>query len=196
MKKNSVVSKILTVILILCFLYVFFVGSIIDLANQKDVHEVTINQAYEILEIENSINGIIPFGKDYYYVGFSAEENNAYLIHAGKGWLSDNFDAAGNALASEGYYISALAKRASDFDVEQELSYRLSQIEVSSGLEYGYVLELNYVRDAVLRMVAGVVLLALAIIGYIFNNSIPGPLKLIYFIILFAVLFFSLAVIM
>ncbi len=195
MKKNSVVSKILIVIVMLCFLYVFFVSSIIDLANQKDVHEVTINHAYDILEIENSINGIIPLGKDCYYVGFSAEENNAYIIHAGKSWLSDNFDAAGNALADGGYYISALSKRAGDFDVEQELSNRLSQIEVSPGLEYGYVLELNYVRDAVLRMVAGVVLLALVIVGYIFNNSIPGPLKLIYIIVLFAVLFFSLATI-
>lgn len=193
MKRSRVAVIILAVFFSLMFGYFYFVSSIIDLANSKDRHEVTIDYAYQILEIENSINGIIPIGKEYYYVGFSEDDGNAYLIRAGKKWLDANFDAEGVALASDGYYIKALAKKAGDYEVENELEDRMSQLEgISSPLPKGYILELNYVRKAIVKIVVGMISFAMVIFMVIFRktnlDNLPRPLKALFLIVIFAVL--------
>ena len=64
--KNTFLRYLLIIILIASYVGVFFVMSIMDLFNTKDVYEININSAGQLLTIENSINGIIPTGKDYY----------------------------------------------------------------------------------------------------------------------------------
>ena len=58
---------------LLIFLSVIFVGcfgvvSIADLVNTKDRYTVNLGECYELMEIEHSINGLIPVGKDQYYI--------------------------------------------------------------------------------------------------------------------------------
>ena len=109
----------LIIILIASYVGVFFVMSFIDLFNTKDVYEVNINVAGQLLTIENSINGIIPTGNDYYYVGVDDNKGDIYAIHAGKHWLEDNFDANGVAHGNS-ITVKGLSKRASDFEVEKD----------------------------------------------------------------------------
>lgn len=166
--KNPVVKKIALVFFMLMFIAVFFVMSIIDLTNTKDRREIVVTEACDLLVVENSINGLIPTGKDYYYLGFSTEDYKMYMIHAGKNWLKDNFDEKGFSLSSEGVTVKGLAKRVSEFEIQRELEDRISTVEgIASGLDYGYVLELNYIRDSILKIIAGIcVCIMLAIAGY------------------------------
>ena len=200
--KNKVLSVILAIILVAAFLYTFFIASIMDLVNTKDVREVSVNGAGELLTVGNSINGIIPTGKDYYYVGVSQsdEAEVIYAIHADKHWLDKNFDI--NGMANSGNLaIKGLTKRANDFEVEKEIAYRMEQISYSDGqtsfvqaLTPGYVLELNYVQDAIMRIVAGVVLLIAGALFMCYRkfDTLPGwgrKLLLVFFIV---ALFFAL----
>ena len=169
--KHPILSKIAIGIVIASFFYFFFVMSIIDLTYKKDIHDVSITEACELLVVENSINGLIPMGKDYYYLGFSAETQKLYILHGGKNWLKDNFETTGVAKDTKGISIRALAKRAGDYDVEKELENRMAGVEgVDSALEFGMVLELNYVRNAICRIVAGVLMLVMIGFGLFFKK--------------------------
>lgn len=197
--KNKILTVICIILLGFCFIYGFFVMGIMDLVNKKDVYEVTITQAYDILEVEHSINGLIPTGKDYYYVGFNENEQGVYLIHAGKNWLSDHFDAEGNAKTAGGYTVKALAKRENGYETERELASRLSQIGVTElALDNGKILQANYVCDAILKIVIGILILIVGIVGYVFNkmgDRILPVMWRVYAVILVAVLFVALWVI-
>jgi len=170
--KNKFLKSLLIIILVVSFIDVFFVMSIIDLLNTRDVCEVNLEAAGELLIVENSINGIIPTGKDYYYIGLG-NEGDIYTIHAGKKWLSDNFDENGIAY-SDSITIKGLAKRASDYDVEKEIANRANQFANESGynlaLEPGYVVELNYVADAIIKLIAGFFILLVGIIIEVFRK--------------------------
>ena len=174
--KNKFLKTILYIILAASFIGVFFVMSIMDLTNTKDVHETSIDAAAQLLIVENSINGIIPTGKDYYYIGINEETGGIYTIHAGKKWLTDHFDSNGLANGNS-VSIKGLAKRAGDYDVEKELAQRASQVAYNAAesgyelaLEPGRVLELNYVQDGVVKLTAGVLILAVGIIIFVFRK--------------------------
>ncbi|MBR1700353.1 MAG: hypothetical protein IJ716_00110 [Lachnospiraceae bacterium] len=174
--KNRFLKTILYIILVASFIGVFFVMSIMDLTNTKDVHEISIDAAAQLLIVENSINGIIPTGKDYYYIGINEETGCIYTIHAGKKWLTDHFDSNGMANGNS-VSVKGLAKRAGDYDVEKELAQRAGQVAYNAAesgyklaLEPGRVLELNYVQDGVVKLTAGVLILAVGIILFVFRK--------------------------
>lgn len=136
----------------LIFLCLMFIGyllgtGIYDLVNTKDLHSVNIDGCVEILEIEHSINGLIPVGTDHYYLGFDEDGNSAFLIKASKRWYSKNFNEQGDSNTPGGLDITALAKKVSDFDVREELLSRVSQLE-GSGVDFPvspeYSLEIDY----------------------------------------------------
>jgi len=196
--KNGVLKVICYIIFVAAFIGVFFVTSILDLVNVKDVLEGRVHAAGELLVVENSINGIIPTGKDYYYLAMDEETGTVYTIHAEKSWLSKNFNAEGLS-AADGVKIKGLAKKAGDFEVEQELATRVRQFALNVGdsqvnlaFTPGWVLELHYVRDAVMKLIAGTVLLATGIIGAVFSKRkeefpawVGKPLILLFVLALF-----------
>lgn len=139
-----------------------FATAIIALADRQNVHTVTVHEACGVLELEHSINGLIPIGTDYYYLGVDDETGNAYLIQGSKKWLEKNFDANYQSLQPGGVQITGLVKTISEYKLERELKERLSQLE---GLQYPYgmlgCMDLNYVRTAVLKLVDGFLFLFL-----------------------------------
>lgn len=196
--KNAFLRYLLIVILIASYLGVFFVMSIMDLFNKKDVYEVNINYAGQLLTIENSINGIIPTGKDYYYVGVDEYKEDIYAIHAGKHWLEDNFDATGIA-RDNSITVKGLSKRASDFEVEKEIANRVYQIadenSCTLALEPGKVIEVNYVQDAVLKIIAGMLILVVGIVMLALKkraNEIPTWTRKAFLILFVVTLVFAL----
>lgn len=194
--KNRFLKAVVIIITIASFVGVFFVMSIMDLVNTKDVHETTITDAGRLLVVENSINGIIPNGKDYYYVGIDGSTGDIYTIHAGKKWLDDNFTIDGIAKGG-GLYIKGLSKSVSDFEVRNEIADRVAQMSQETGcnlaLTRGYVLELNYVVDAIIRLIGGVVLTVAVLLVFIFRNRTqelpPLVRKLMVVLFVLALLF-------
>lgn len=165
--KNKYLKGFLMILLAVIFIAFFFVMSIMDLTNKDDVHETKIDAAGQLLVVENSINGIIPTGKDYYYIGINEDEGSFYIIHAGKNWLKKNFDSEGFAKGN-GVSVKGLAKSAEDYEVRHELVNRTNELEgLSFALQAGNVLEINYVRDSIIRIIAGVLLTVLTIVGII-----------------------------
>ncbi len=155
------ILKILFVLLFIGFLFAeLLVFPIIDITNKDDRKTLNIVYAVKILEIEHSINYIIPFGKDYYYVGFD-EADNAYLIHAPKKWADNFSDSSDNILE-----ITALQKKISDYDISKELYSIVSQQEeLTFPLGYSECLELTYIKDAVMKIISGILVLVLALTG-------------------------------
>lgn len=156
--------KILFALLFIGFLFAeLLVLPIIDITNKDDRKTLNIVYATEILEVEHSINYIIPFGKDYYYVGID-EDYNAYLIHAPKKWAENNFtDSSDNVLE-----ITALKKKISDYDISKELYSIVSeQEEFTFPLGYSECLELTYIKDAVMKIISGFLITILAVVGIV-----------------------------
>ena len=169
--KNRVLKIILGIILAACFVGGFFVMSIIDLTNKKDVYDVEITEAYDFLAIEHSMNGIIPIGTDYYYLCLT-ENDDAYIIKESKNWLSNNFDEQG--VPNGGVYnLHGLAKRESDYDVSKELASRMVQVEdyCTPALDYGIVVNPKYVRNSIVRIVTGILLVIEAVAAYLLRDT-------------------------
>lgn len=142
------------------------ITAVSDLTDKSNLHTVRLDEAAEILEIEHSINGIIPFGTDYYYIGVDDEKGESYLIKGGKNWLSKNFNSDYMAINSEGVVVKGLIKKIKDYDTERELQSRLSQLE---GLEYPYgalgCMHTNYYLMAILKLV-DVLLVLFGVVGW------------------------------
>lgn len=200
--ENKFLKTVLWIVVAASFVGVFFVMSIMDLLNTGGVHEVKLDAAGQLLVIENSVGGIIPTGRDYYYVGVDGREGKLYAIHAGKKWLDENFDVNGIANGG-GITVIGLSKHAGDFNVEDELAGRISQVAEESGYSLGLaprnVLELNYVWDAIARLIAGVLIILAGGIMLIFkkkSEEIPAWARKTYLTFAAAALCFALWTIM
>lgn len=157
------------------------VTAVIDLTDSENIHTVTLTEAYSVLDIEHSINGIIPIGTDHYYLGYNSNTSEAYLIKVSKSWYDKNFDADGAALSSGGITVKGIAKAVSDFETKQELGSRLSQLDLV--YPYGMLncIDLDYVLRSVLKLIDCVLLIAVVISGiYVLSigkNSKPVLFK-------------------
>lgn len=126
-KKSKVSLVIVGILFAALFIYMLVTG-IRDLAGMGNTVEATIDAAGYGITIEHSINGLIPTGKEYYYVGVDTEKNSMYIIRAGKTWLEDNFNTESHLTEGTPAKISAVVKRV-DYDVSRELSSRFSSAE-------------------------------------------------------------------
>lgn len=160
------IGKIFAIVIFSGFLLYQLVSGIADLTNRKDLHTVRLAAAVEILQVEHSINGLIPIGTDYYYIGIEVDSEDAYLIHASRNWLKKNFGSDRMSPRTDGVKITALAKKISDYKVADELYARAAQIE---GAEYplgtGYCLEVSYRLMAFLKLALFVLSLGLLLSG-------------------------------
>lgn len=179
-------------------LVLFFIGillfllstAILDLTNKRDLHTVKIDGASEILELEHSINGLIPIGTDYYYIGFEGESYDAYIIKASKKWLENNFDSNFMAKKSDGIQITALAKKVSDYKTARELYSRATQIEgVNYPLGTEYCLDMGYKANAITKLIIFSLIIFLAFTGvkFVKNKGEVKPWFVKYWIIVLMV---------
>ena len=166
---KDTVKKVLGAVLVLMVVVYLLVTAIMDLTNKEDIRTINIDECFEILEVEHSINGLIPVGKDHYYLGVDDDTYDAVIITASAGWYSKNFDENGTAVQDGGITVTSLAKRVSDYKVRDELVARASQLE---SLNYivppQNTLVLNYKVSAILKLsliiLAGVLVAAGAVI--------------------------------
>ena len=142
-------SKILIGGFAVLYIGFFLVTGISDLTNKEDVHSVNVDMAYEALEVEHSINGLIPVGKDHYYIGLDTDTMEYYVIHASKKWLGENFDDSAQSLQAGGLNITALSKEL-DYKIAGEMS-SVSQRLGDAVFPYGAsnCLEVSYKSDEI-----------------------------------------------
>lgn len=167
---REIVKKIfyvvIGVLLIGAYTYVFLVEPVINLNNKKDLKTVNLDSGYDILTVEHSINGLIPIGKEYFYVGIVKDSNDAYLIRASKKWLDNNFKTNYQAKNDDGFSFTALPVRISDFKVTDELNSRLQQVEgFNYPLGYDYCLEYSYKSIAIRKLLLFAFSIVLVIVG-------------------------------
>lgn len=168
-------------ILLLVGLQIYLLAtSVMDLTNKKDLHTVTLDGAFKVLELKHSINGLIPIGTDYYYLGINGDTYDAYLIKASQKWLNNKFGSDHIALDVNGVQITGLAKEVSDYQASREIEKQLSRLEgVNYPLGKLYCLNLEYRLTAVLKLIDFALILASVIMGvYISGNK--GDVKPIY----------------
>ena len=173
-EKAKKIFYIIVGAMVLCmFVYFMLIAPIISLSNKKDLYTLNVDGAFEILELEHSIDGLIPIGKDYYYVGVSKGTQDAYLIRAPKSWLKKNFNADYASKDFEGFNLTAPSVGITDSKVRNELTSRISQIE---GLNYplgtDYCLEFSYKSIAIKKLLLFAYALILIIAGiYLSKND-------------------------
>ncbi|MDE6750464.1 MAG: hypothetical protein K2K21_15610 [Lachnospiraceae bacterium] len=149
-KKLSSVFGIL--VLVGLFMY-FLISAIMALTNKKDLHTINLAGAFEILEVEHAINGLIPIGKDHYYIGIEEESYDAYIIKASKRWFKNNFGSDYLAKDAGGVQITALAGEVRDFDISRELQSRTAQMEeLNYPLGTEYCLNMGYKVNAIMKL--------------------------------------------
>jgi hypothetical protein len=151
------------------FLLVLFIGFVCylvgsgvwDLVNKKDLVTIKVDQAYEILEVEQSINGLIPLGKDHYYLAGDSATGEAVIMRAAKSWYQKNFTQEGALKSGDGLTVTALAKRC-DFDVARELENRVAQVEgISLLMSPDYCMALSFRFFAI----AKILIVVLGVVG-------------------------------
>lgn len=195
-------GKIVGVIfLVVCVVYLLVTG-IMDLTNKKDLISLKISDATTILEIEHSINGIIPTGTDYYYIGIEKDTDNAYIIKAPKNWLSKNFSQDYKSLDSAGANINGLIKRVSDYKVRDELESRATTFEgIEMPISASYCVDLQYKTNAIgkllLLVLSGVIALCIYVVAKRkdeLDDRIAKPLLTVLLVVVIVWLFLLLRV--
>ena len=110
-KSGKIILPLFFAVLVL---YLAITG-IMNLTNTKDLHSTSITAGMPLLAVEHSINGLIPIGTSYYYLGVNEETSEAYIIRASKNWLKDNFTDDYLPKSGAAMTVTGLAKRVTDF---------------------------------------------------------------------------------
>ena len=170
--KNTIGNIVLILLLVGLQIYLL-ATSVMDLTNTKDMHTVTLDGAFEVLKLKHSINGLIPIGTDYYYLGINVDTYDAYLIKASKKWLNNKFGSDHIALDFNGVQVTGLAKEISDYQTSKAIEAQLSRLE---GVKYPLgklcFINLEYKLTAILKLIDFVLILTAVIMGvYILKNN-------------------------
>ena len=188
--KKKLQTVVLTIFVIVVIAFLAITG-INDLTNKDDLYTVRIDAGAEILAVEHSINGLIPIGTDHYYWAINEETMESYVILASKNWGNDTFDEDGYTINSKGTEITGLAKKITDHDILSEITDVLDQVD--EGIELTYPagrtssLDLNYKKNAYMRLVSAALILILSIVGVVYRNKVDEinpKLTKIYLVVL------------
>lgn len=188
--KKKLQTVVLTIFVIVVIAFLAITG-INDLTNKDDLYTVRIDAGAEILAVEHSINGLIPIGTDHYYWAINEETMESYVILTSKNWGNDTFDEDGYTINSKGTEITGLAKKITDHDILSEITDVLDQVD--EGIELTYPagrtssLDLNYKKNAYMRLVSAALILILSIVGVVYRNKVDEinpKLTKIYLVVL------------
>ncbi|MDE5754106.1 MAG: hypothetical protein K2H89_06155 [Oscillospiraceae bacterium] len=185
---KKILRTVLVAIVIVLLSGYLAVTAVMDLTNKEDLHTIRLVFGMEFLELEHSINGLIPIGTDYYYLGID-EDYNAYTIRAGKHWEEENFsDFDPDAEEYTTVEITGLVKKISDYDVSKEIQSTAEELEdMEFPLGATQCLELTYIKDAWMKLLAGILLLIISVVGFVAHKleiQVPKIASVIFGIVL------------
>ena len=156
-RKSSKLSLVIGVLAITALFFYLLVGGFMKIFNKSDYEEINIDKAGYGIVIEHSINGLIPTGKDYYYIGLNSEEGDIYVIQAGKKWFEDNFYSSDNS-SNEGSMTLKTKVNRLDYEVARELASVFSDSDVNISCDYCY--DTLYKSKGILMIISAVLILA------------------------------------
>lgn len=178
--KEKLRNAFALLIIVGLFMY-FLITAVLALTNKKDLHTINLAAAVEMLEVEHTINWLIPVGSDHYYVGIEEGSYDAYIIKASKKWLGNHFDSNHMAKDASGVQITALAVKVSDYKISEELSSRAAQLE---GLNYplgtDYCLNMGYKAEAIIKLIVVFSCVFLIITEIFYFSKKKGEVKPIF----------------
>ena len=164
-------KNIFLLLLVLMFIGYLLVTAILDLTNRKDLYSVHGDRGMEIMEVEHAINGLIPVGKEHFYLLMDSATGQACIVNGSASWFRKNFGADGRALDPAGVNVTSLAKKG-DFEVSEELINRVSGME---GLQFvvmpDYQLKMNYKQIAIEKLLVLALAAILVFVGLRFAKS-------------------------
>lgn len=99
--KSEIKKNVVLIILFIVMILFTLIPGIFTLLNNRYNGVNSIIWATRLNTIEHSINGLIPIGKEYYYIGITTD-NKPILIRADKNWLKENFKDDGSAISEKG----------------------------------------------------------------------------------------------
>lgn len=196
MKEKS--GKVVGILFLIVFVAYMLITGIGDLINTKDVKTLHVDYAVSALDVEHSINGLIPTGTDHYFLIVDSQTNEGAFVRASKSWYTKNFDDSGQAKTSGGIDVTALAKKP-DYKIVDELVLRAGQL---NGLTFAVgpdtPLDLKYKINAVMRIlvvVLGALMTVMVVMISKAGKEVSAPVKLVFGVIAIAFLILILIVI-
>lgn len=171
-------EKATNVFLVLVYIAVvgyLLVSGIYDVCGFNKYYETKIVAASELFETEHSINGLIPVGTDYYYVGLTDDEKFV-VMRASKDWLSKNFDENSLAFSEEGLTVKGTLKSLS-YNEQGMVEDSLGDYQDINILGANQSLDIMYFDVAVHSIISGLLLILCGIAGLlIWKNKKIGNL--------------------
>lgn len=160
-KARTIIISIFIIILAINCIW-----SISDLCNTKDVYNLKISQAEELIVIEHRIADMIPVGKDYYYKVHD-KNNNLYVVKAEKSWFEKNFKSSGKAKNGD-VEIKGLAMQINEHEIESQVYIKLTgNLADKDKIK---CIDTKYVKNSIIKLVFGIVFIIICIVG-IFKNK-------------------------
>ena len=194
-RKTAVICTVITVILVGVFFFYTVVSGISELyaepvehGESGDIQEYYAVYAQEVKEVRHSFFGIFNLYSDKYYVTSGANGLNPVAIKADEKWFSENFSAQG--LANSPVKITAMLKLVKD-NSALDIAKINADIEELGRVDSVYYADVGYTSTAVMKIVAGILLLTAAITFVLMMlffrmnmlNKVTGNMMCIFFII-------------
>ena len=121
----------LRTIIISFFIILLTIGciwNITKLCNTKDVYNIEVVQAEELIVIEHKSRNTFPLIfhliKDYYYKVYD-KNNKLYVVKADKSWFEENFKLSGKAKNGD-VKIKGLAMSINEYSIESQVYIKLT----------------------------------------------------------------------
>ena len=107
------------------FLIYLLVSGFLEYTDKSGTASAEIDIAGYGVELEHSIWGLIPTGKEYYYIAINGTNGNIYVVRAGKHWIEQNFDSSTHQSINGMMTLTAEIDGV-DPDVAKELDSRIT----------------------------------------------------------------------
>ena len=153
---------------IFCIL-IFVLGMIVifkdigDLFNKKAVKEVNVGAAYEILTVTHTLYGLIPIGKDHYYLALSDRDGQlyGYVVRGSEKWYRKNFRDNFLTVSEDGVQIKGIAKelktkytRSIHTKVQEfKDTFEGTDVSIQMSLQPDQFLDAGYIWRATLKLI-------------------------------------------
>ncbi|MCR5835527.1 MAG: hypothetical protein K6G88_03385 [Lachnospiraceae bacterium] len=167
-----------------------------DLSPKNETVTVYIDECYEAFSINHTVGGLIPIGKDTYYLAYDNEHDGAFFIKASKKWYSDNFSESGYPSHTNRVSLTSIAKNVSSAYASIEMDSVAKELEgVNFLIDHNKTLIEGYKSLAIYKIadaIFGLLLAAFCLLSSK-NDALKGsPLYLGFFILMFIYLAMSL----
>lgn len=171
------------------------VPSIISLSGMGS-ESYNVIAAEKLTVIDNSIGGLIPIGKEYYYMGYT-EDGQLILIREKKDWLEEKFNGYGYDSSESGVLIKG-QRRYTNANVLYIAEQYVEEVSRNSGsgstinnvMYYKYLDGLTFRYD-VMGIIAGILILSMGITGFVLykKHKVPKNIYVRYACFIFVILF-------